>query len=483
MGKPAEPVKGKLLSPANRISRKDPIPGVEILEKGQDEPPSLKRRLSAATMGVVNSRLARNAGWVLGGQVASFGVQAAYFVVLARLLGSAQYGILAGAAALVNIFSQYSAMGAGILFLRYVSPDHSRFREYWGNILLSIGLVGTLAIVLLYFVGGWLVGQTAASILVILAIGDCLCGQLTAAAAQVFQTFEKMRTNAGLNFLTNVLRLALAVGMALAVHRTTAWTWAAASLAVSFVASLIAVAKVTTHFGLPKFSLKLLFARFGEGFIFAISGSTTTVYNDVDKVMLGHYGMTVANGIYSMAYRIVNICTMPIGSIHSAALPRFFRQGVDGIKATAPFARKLLKRTTILGALGAAAMFLAAPLLPHIAGADFAKSVSAVRWLCLIPLLRSFHLSAGDAISGAGFQRFRLASQFLAAAGNFGINLYLIPRYSWQGAAWASLLTDGSLALMNWGLLFLLMQRVKSDPWSSVGCLNQQSARVGGSRA
>ena len=44
---------------------------------------------------------------MFSGQVASFVIQAAYFVLLARLLGSSQYGVLAGAAALVNIFSQY----------------------------------------------------------------------------------------------------------------------------------------------------------------------------------------------------------------------------------------------------------------------------------------------------------------------------------------------------------------------------------------
>jgi O-antigen/teichoic acid export membrane protein len=395
---------------------------------------------------------------VFGGQVASFGVQAAYFVVLARLLGSAEYGILAGAAALVNIFSQYSGMGSGILFLRYVSPDRSRFQEYWGNILLSIALVGTLAIIALHLAGKWVLGQSGASILIVLAIGDCIFGQLTGSAAQVFQTFEKMRTTAGLNFLTNVLRLAMAVCLALAVHRASAWTWAVASLSVSAVACVIAIAKVTSHFGRPKFSIRLFFARLGEGFIFAVSGSTTTVYNDIDKVMLGHYGMVVANGIYSMAYRVINICTMPVGSIHAATLPRFFRDGVNGIKSTAAFAWKILKRTTILGALAAAGMFLFAPILPRIAGDDFASSVAALRWLCLIPLFRSFHLSAGDAISGAGFQRFRLASQFVAAAGNFGMNLYLIPRYSWRGAAWASLLTDGSLGLMNWALLLALMR-------------------------
>ena len=409
------------------------------------------------------SRLATNAGWMLGGQVASFGVQAAYFVLLARLLGSTEYGVLAGAAALVNIFSQYSGMGAGILFLRYVSPDHSKFREYWGNVLLSATIVGTVVVVGLRVTGKWFLGPQAVSILVILAIGDCLCSQLTSAAAQVFQTFERMRITAGLNFLTNLLRMLLAASMVLLVHRATAWTWAVASLSVSIAACLIAIFKVTSNFGFPTFSLKLFFRRVGEGFVYAISGSTTTVYNDVDKVMLGHYGMTVANGIYSMAYRVVNICTVPITSIHAAAFPRFFREGVSGIKSTELFARKLLKRTAVLGALGAAGMFACAPLLPRIAGHDFTASTSALRWLCLIPLFRCFHMSAGDAITGAGFQKFRLSSQAFAAASNFGLNLYLIPRYSWHGAAWASLLTDGSLAVLNWVILFALSRRARNE--------------------
>jgi O-antigen/teichoic acid export membrane protein len=419
----------------------------------------LKQRLSASVLNLKSSRLVRNAGWMFGGQVASFGVQALYFIVLARLLGSVQYGILAGAAALTSMFTQYSGMGSGLLFLRYVSPDHSKFREYWGNILLSVALVGGLVVFALHLAGKWTLGEAGSSVLVVLAIGDCICGQLTTSAAQVFQTFEKMRVTAGLNFLTNVLRLVLALAMMLFAHKASAWEWAVASLGVSVVASVIAIAKVTSNFGLPIFSLRLFLKRMGEGSIFAISGSTTTVYNDVDKVMLGHYGMTVANGIYSMAYRVVNICTMPISSIHAAAFPRFFRDGVHGVKATAPFARKLLKRTTLLGAAGAVGMFFCAPLLPKLAGHDFSGVVSALRWLCLIPLFRCFHLSAGDALAGAGFQKFRLVSQFIAAAGNFALNLYLIPRFSWLGAAWASLLTDGSLGIMNWAILQTLISR------------------------
>ena len=405
------------------------------------------------------SRLARNAGWMFAGQGASFIVQGVYFIMLARLLGSFEYGVLAGAAALVAVVSQYSTMGSGLLILRYVSPEPERFREYWGNVVMSTALFGSLVVAALHVAGHWLIGGEGASILVVLAIGDCLCSQLTTAASQVFQAFEQMRITALLNLVINLLRLMLASGMLIFLHKASAWHWAQASLGVSAVAVIAAVSMVTVRFGWPLFRPRLLLRRMGEGLVFALSCSTTSVYNDVDKVMLGHYGMSVANGIYSMAYRVVNIATMPIMSIQAAAFPRFFREGAKGVIATEPLARRILKRTLLLGAAAAAAMFFGAPLLPHLVGKGFGQSVGALRWLCLIPVFRCLHVGSGDAMAGAGYQKYRLGSQAVAAVGNLGMNFYLIPRYSWTGAALASLLTDGSLAAMNWTLLLWLKWR------------------------
>ena len=92
-----------------------------------------------------------------------------------------------------------------------------------------------------------------------------------------------------------------------------------------------------------------------------------------------------------MAYRIVNIGTMPISALVGAAFPRFFREGVKGIAATVPMARALLRRTAVLGVGISAAMFFCAPLIPHLVGKSYAESVSALRWLCLIPFFRCFH--------------------------------------------------------------------------------------------
>ena len=121
------------------------------------------------------------------------------------------------------------------------------------------------------------------------------------------------------------------------------------SLAVSFISAAIAFGIVTRFFGLPSFSPALSLKRAAEGFVFAISGSTTAVYNDIDKVVLSHYGMNRANGVYSMAYRVINIGTMPIMAIISAAFPSFFREGVKGIAATVPMARQLLQAHRVPG--------------------------------------------------------------------------------------------------------------------------------------
>jgi O-antigen/teichoic acid export membrane protein len=415
---------------------------------------------------------------MFSGQGLSLLAQAAYFIVIARLLGSLQYGLLAGAAASVSVLSQYGSLGSGLLFLRYVSPDHTRFREYWGNILLSCFTLGTTLVLLLRLIAPLFLRQLDTRIIVLLALSDCVCWQLTTASSQVFQAFERMRYTAVLNTSVNCLRLLLAIAMLFALRHATALQWATASLAISSAAALSSVLIVTFKFGRPTFHLRLFRKRLGEGFIFSISGSTTSIYNDVDKAMLAHYGMNAANGIYTMAYRVIDVGAMPIRSIHAAAFPRFFRHGAcsDGLVQTEHFAKRLLRRTSLLGLAMAAVLFLAAPAIPLLVGKGFASSVLALRWLCLIPFFRSIHMSAADALTGAGRQSTRLIFQLVAAASNLGMNLYLIPRFSWRGAALSSLITDASLGIMLWTILLWLKHRLKQHSPNPTAVLQAQGS-------
>ncbi len=425
------------------------------------------RSLSEEWGRIRQSALARNAGWMMAGQGAGLVLQAIYFIVLARLLGVVQYGVFAGAFAFTSLVAQYSALGTGTVLLRYVSGERGKFAIYWGNLLLVTLGVGSLLVVILHFVAPHALNPASAALVLVAGIANCVCAQLTVETGRVFQTFEKMQITAGLNLLINLMRTLAAVGMLMFLHHSTAWQWAIASLFVSAVAAVFAVTIVTIQFGWPKFEPHFFVTHAVEGLGYAFASSTASVYNDIDKTMLSHYNMNAATGIYSMAYRVIDIATIPIVAIRDAALPRLFKRGGASLSEAAELSYRLLKRALPLSAVVAVLVFLTAPLIPHMLGKGFAESVSALRWLCLIPIFRSVHQMTGSALLGAGLQWYRTSAQLVAAAFNFGLNLWLIPRYGWHGAAWSSLATDSALGLMNWGILtFLIAHSARKAAWT-----------------
>ncbi|AXC13676.1 Membrane protein [Acidisarcina polymorpha] len=416
-------------------------------------------RLAPMLSRLQTSTLAKNSLWVFSGQGASIIIQAFYFMVIARLLTPSQWGLYAGAAALVTMIASYSSLGSGLVFLRHVSLDSSRHSIYFGNILLTTFTMGSMLAIAVHFCAPWLVGSASVRLVTVLAVGDFFFLNIAGCMSQIFQTYEQMRISAMIGLVVNLSRFALACLLLVLCHQISAQTWAYASVGVSSIGALASLVIVFRRFGPPRFDLLHTVKHAGEGLSFAMSGTAVGAYNDIDKVMLVHYGMTAANGIYAMAYRIVDVCTVPIRSIHSAAFPRFFRLGATGVEPAFRFASKLLRRTYIIAIVGTVCMFLAAPLLPHVVGPNYRGSVSVLRWLCLLPLFRCLHLSAGDALAGIGHQRMRLMAQFSVAFFNFGLNLFLIPRFSWRGAAWSSLATDGALAVICWAMLLFLLER------------------------
>jgi O-antigen/teichoic acid export membrane protein len=391
---------------------------------------------------------------MLVGQGCSFLLQAGYFVLLARLLGVREYGIFAGAFAFVGIAMPYSTLGSGLLFVRYVGSRPDSFAVYWGNIILSTTIAGTALTAVLWLVAPHLLNPASAAIVLPVGIGNCIFSQMLASMGFVFQAFERLRMTAALNILTNGLRL-LAVGiMTILLPHSNAQQWAMASLYVSLLAAIVGFVVVSKGFCWPQFSPSLVISHAVEGLGFSLGWSAQSIYNDIDKTLLSHYGMNVQNGIYTMAYRIVDIASMPITALDAAALPRYVRDSSNNdVRGVNRLAVRLAIRASLVGLMMSAVLFFTAPLIPHLVGRGFAAGVQALRWLCLLPAMRGIHQLTGCALTGMGFQRYRTAAQLSAAGVNLALNLWLIPRYGWHGAAWASLATDGSLAIATWLLL------------------------------
>ena len=94
--------------------------------------------------GKLDSPLARNTLWALGGSGTRLLIQAIYFLIIARCLGPGQYGAFIAATALTAVMSPFVGLGHGILLIKNVSRDRRLFAEYWGNGLMMTLVSGSV---------------------------------------------------------------------------------------------------------------------------------------------------------------------------------------------------------------------------------------------------------------------------------------------------------------------------------------------------
>ncbi len=391
----------------------------------------------------------RSAAWVLAGHGFNFLTQAAYFILLARVLGAAEYGIFVGVFALVSIVSPYTGLGGGLLFMRYVTQNRELAPVYWGNSLLLTS-AGTFLICLLsWWVGPALTHDKGLPLVLANVVAACLFNQVVNTASRIFQTYERMAYSSALLALTNITRLGALVFLYFTVHHATATQWAVAWVIACSVPFMLAVILAQKMAGGIAFAPRLLVERLREGLVFSLSLTSVSIYNDFDKTILSKNGLNLENGFYTLGYRVIDFATAPLIAMDTALLPRYFQSSELGVRAVAAKAFRGLGIAAPLGLGIAALLWVTAPLVPRLAGPDFAAVPQVVRWLCLIPLLRGLHMISGSAVTGMGKQHLRMATQVLVALWNVGLNLWLIPRYGWVAACWTSLASDSLMAVIN----------------------------------
>ncbi len=377
-------------------------------------------------------------------------IQAAYFVLVARSLGPDAYGAFVTVVAISALLGPFSGMGTPNLFIKNVRSGKRQANVCWGNGILLITISGTLLSLLATAVSRMVQLRTSASVVLIVCLADMVLLKVTELAAAGFSASDRMKETSVQSVVASLLRLAGIAGLIAIMHPVTLEHWVWVYLITTLLGTAYAVSRGSRLWGRPGVELPALLEDMAEGLYFCIAGSASTVYNDIDKVMLSKLADLASTGVYAAAYRVIDVSMTPIRSLAAAAYPRFFRKGLDGIGASYQYAQSLIAKTALYGGADSAALWILAPILPHILGQRYEDVVLAVRWLALIPFLRCFHAFLADALSGAGLQRARMNIQLLVALANIGLNLVILPRYSWRGAAWTSLACDGLLVAVFW---------------------------------
>jgi len=217
--------------------------------------------------------------------------------------------------------------------------------------------------------------------------------------------------------------------------------------------ALIAVAAFGVRWGGAQRGLMTGWASLARGgWPFAVTAVLVMIYFRIDVLMLGQLSSERSVALYSVGANVLFAIMLLSSSLVTAIFPRL----AAAPSLADPTVRTLLRRTfTISLALSVpfavAGWVLGAPILGLLFGASYFEAGRAFGLLLTsLPVLFLTNV-VGHALGATGRQSTVLVVAATNAALNVILNLWLIPRMDYAGAALATLLTECvGLATFAW---------------------------------
>ncbi|MEL6496063.1 MAG: oligosaccharide flippase family protein [Cyanobacteria bacterium J06623_7] len=423
--------------------------------------------LKAKVTNLSKSSLARDTLWMLTSKLFNIVMQAAYFVIIARLLGRENYGSFIAITAVANLIFPFVPLGSEHLLIKNVSVNRAAFNTNWGNGLLLSTMNGSLFTLLLLLLSPLIFpGDVPWQAILLILIADLICLALLDLGYKSLMSTNMVDKTAQLGVLSTCSKLLAALSLVAFFPNPTVASWSYLYFTSSVVMATVTIILINKMLGSPRPVLSELRANIVQGFYFSISTSANNINANLDKSMLSKISGVGATGIYASAYRFIDVGNTPILALFGATYTRFFQHGASGIRGSLSFGKKLLPVLSLYAIASVVGYLLIAPFIPTILGEDYRDAVEALLWLSPLPAIATFHYLAADVLTGSGNQKSRSMVQVGTAILNVVLNIILIPLFSWKGAACATLISDSLRLISLWVIVYVLYRRESKQDYS-----------------
>jgi O-antigen/teichoic acid export membrane protein len=417
--------------------------------------------------GLRSNRVALNSAYMMGSQFSTALLQAVQFLLLARALGSHEFGMVASVVAITAALLPFSGLGLGNVAIMRIARGQAGAERSLGNALAVTTLTAVVGVGLALAIGKLYLDEPGVWVLVLLfGVSEILLTKYIDVAAHVFFALEQHGVAAFFLNLQMLVRVACAAVLWWGWTPPTALAWAQLHLAAGVLTTGLVLYTSVRLLGRPRTDYRSAKNDIRKGVFFSIGISARNVQTDVDKIVLARMASAATAGAYTAAFRLVYMACTPIMAILLALRARVFRKGhVGGIAGTLGALRHLMPVAGAYCLLLAAAIYVGGPAVPWLLGDSYALSSEILQWLCFLPFLLVVQSVVSEALSGANAQR-RLSFLHAAAAGiSILLNLILVSQYGWRGAVIA---TYGSQAFLVVGLLVMTARTLEAERKASL---------------
>ncbi len=382
----------------------------------------------------------KNTFWLTIGTTVNKLLNLFLLIYVARILGATEYGKFSFALSFVSLFVILHDFGLPTLITReYAKNEEEKDREEFYSIL-SLKALLSIAAFIIILVGSFFVtvDPQIRNIILVLTLFS-LFNSFSTIFYAVFQARQKMEYQAWLEAAQYLLISGFGIFILFRFPSVE-------NLSYGYLAaSLISFIFVLTFFNKKIFNLRIFWRSLvWRKFLImswplVLTGLFGAVYNYIDSVMMGFWGMITETGWYNAAYRIIFVTYIPMGLISGSfypALSNFFKTSIEKLQKVWDYQMELMILFALPLVVGG--IVLAPRIIYSFYSLDFTPSILAFQILILSTGLIFLYRSFSDIMIVSNQQKNVFWVTILGAIINILLNLILIPRYKLYGAAVAT---------------------------------------------
>jgi O-antigen/teichoic acid export membrane protein len=426
--------------------------------------------------GSSNGRAPRTSGSIIGGAgiliAGRYGVAVLGWittVIIVRTLTPSQFGqysVVFSVLGIIGIVSELRLSRVVLQRVMHGEDDPNEVVSSYTTLRLLIGFIAYLAAMGVAWIGNYpsqVVQATAVGGLVIIILSGAY------GLILLFEARLWLGSVAAANFWAQFVQLAFtAIVAAVGIGSVVVFAWA--SVVNGIVTGLVLlwalrnVARVRLRVD-GRWWLEWL----KEGAPLAIGAALDTIYFRIDILMLSLLDTFRAVAVYGVGYKFSDLLGAVPVALVTPAMTLMVRAWPNDMKEF----RNTFRHTLILltvGSIGAAVGFgvFAEPLIVHLYGDRYGVGADAARLLVAGQALHFFTALAFVTLVSVGRNRLYPIATLTGVALNVGLNLVLIPKFSFNGSGWATVITETAvMAVLLSGVARI--PGLRPFPWLAMG--------------
>ncbi len=390
-------------------------------------------------------RVARNAAVRMAGEIIAKLGSLAFFVTMARELGSHGFGEFQFALALTGALVFIAGFGTDELLAREVAREHGRAGRLLADasaVKILGGIVALVAAAVIVNLGDFTAEGRAA--VYVVGLGSLL-EVLSKSWFSIFQGYERLDLVSATLIVQRFATAAVGVAVLLAGGGVVA----ASAVYAGGTVLAVAVAEVLLrrlHVRRAPLDRSGWPGLVKAGVPIGLIGLLMILLLRLDVTMLSFLADTATVGIYAVSYRLVE-ATQFIGSAMAMAmLPWLARAHLDAGRG---YRLGLKAVTAVLLPVAMGFLLYAGPIVHLLYGPAFEKSVLPLQILSMMTLLYGLNSFAAASLIARDRPGAFVRPLAPIIVLNIGLNFVLIPAYGANGAAADALLSSTLLAAIS----------------------------------